>query len=161
MKIYIKSSNEMQAYLAIVSKALCDAGHEVRTLYDVRNNQAGKDGCDICLELTAGGLQKLKTEVKQPPVSVGNKADDRIQKMVLVIGKSALPRRAIVDGLHLKQNSRAIFINNYLKPAVAKGLVTMTCPAHPSLPEQTYRLTANGLDLYKELKNHFAYPPAR
>ena len=151
MKIYIKSTNEMQAYLAIVSKALSDAGHEVRHRKNVRNDQIGKEHSDICLELTAGGLHEHKSEAKQSPATVGSKVDVRIQKLVFVIGRASLPRRAIVDALQLRQKSRAIFINNYLKPAVAKGYVTMTCPAHPNLPEQAYRLTANGLDLYKEL----------
>ncbi|MBO5619901.1 MAG: hypothetical protein J5902_07960 [Paludibacteraceae bacterium] len=151
MKIYIKSSNEMQAYLAIVSKALSDAGHVVRNQNNTRNDQTGKERCDICLELTAGGLHQCHTEVKQSSETVSCKADVRIQKLVLVIGNAALPRRAIVDALQLRQKSRAIFTYNYLKPAISKGYVTMTHPAHPNLPEQSYRLTANGLNLYKEL----------
>ena len=139
MKIYIKCSKESEAYRPLVMKALVDAGHEVQYATQVRNDAAGKAGCDVCIE-------PLPT-----PVAAPLKVDVRIQKMVLVIGKATLPRRAIVDGLHLKQKSRAVFINNYLKPAVSQGLVTMTCPAHPNLPEQAYRLTANGLDLYAEL----------
>lgn len=151
MKIYIKTAADTQAYLPMVVKALQDAGHEVRYKALVRNDAAGKEGCDLCLELTAGGRQKLFAKPAPAVVSAPPREDVRIEKMVLVIGESVLPRRAIIDGLQMKQKSRAIFINNYLKPAMEKGYVTMTHPAHPNLPEQAYRLTAKGLDLFREL----------
>ena len=151
MKIYIKCSNESLAYRSLIIKALRDAGHEVSYDMQVRNDASGKASCDVCIDLSLGGLSQLRPKAAPSPVAVVNKIDFRIRKLVMVIGKSALPRRAIVDGLHMRQNSRAIFINNYLKPAVAQGLVAMTCPAHPNLPEQAYRLTAKGLDLYAEL----------
>ena len=151
MKIYIKCSNESLAYRSLIIKALRDAGHEVSYDMQVRNDASGKASCDVCIDLSLGGLSQLRPKAAPSPVAVVNKIDFRIRKLVMVIGKSALPRRAIVDGLHMRQNSRAIFTNNYLKPAVAQGLVAMTCPAHPNLPEQAYRLTAKGLDLYAEL----------
>ena len=151
MKIYIQCSKESQAYRSLIIKALRDAGHEV--LYDalVRNNASGKASCDLCIDLSLGGLSELRPKEVSSPVAVVTKIDFRIRKLVLVIGKASLPRRAIVDGLHMKQKSRAIFINNYLQPAVTQGLITMTCPAHPHLPEQTYHLTSKGLELYAEL----------
>lgn len=145
MKIYIQCSNESLAYRSLIMKALRDAGHKVY------NDALGKADCDVCIDLSLGGLSQAKPQADPSPVAAVNKIDIRIQKLVLAIGKTALPRRAIVDELHLKQKSRAIFINNYLKPAVAKGLVAMTNPAHPNLPEQAYRLTAKGLALYAEL----------
>ena len=80
-----------------------------------------------------------------------SREDARIQKLVLVIGKKSLPRRQLVAELGLRQKSRKVFIDNYFKPAQAKGYITFAFPAHPSLPEQAYRLTAEGLDLYAEL----------
>jgi hypothetical protein len=152
MKIYIKTAADTQAYLPVVVKALQSAGHEVRYKALVRNDSAGKEGCDLCLELTAGGLQKLVDKPAPAVAVVQPREDVRIEKLILVIGESVLPRRAIVDGLQLKQKSRAIFINNYLKPAVSKGYITMTQPAHPNLPAQAYRLTPKGLDLFRSLK---------
>ncbi len=151
MKIYIKCTEEMNGYRALLVKALRDAGHEVEYNALVRNDAAGQAGCDLHLELSAGGLHRGSSPVTPPPVSSAKKIDFRVQKLLLVIGHATLPRRAIVDGLHLKQKSRAVFINNYLKPAMTQGLVTMSCPAHPNLPEQMYRLTADGLDLYSAL----------
>ena len=90
------------------------------------------------------------TIAKQRP-KPESKEDARIQKLVLVIGKQSLPRRQIVADLGLKQKSRKVFIDNYFKPTLAKGYITYAFPAHPSLPEQAYRLTAQGLDLYAQL----------
>jgi hypothetical protein len=104
------------------------------------------------MELSAGGLQKLVDNQSTAVVMTPAREDVRIEKLVLVIGESVLPRRAIIDGLQMKQKSRAIFINNYLKPAVSKGYITMTQPAHPNLPVQAYRLTPKGLDLFRSLK---------
>ena len=84
----------------------------------------------------------------QKPLS---KEDARIQKLVLAIGKQTLPRRQLVADLGLRQKSRKVFIDNYLKPTQSEGYITFAFPAHPSLPEQAYRLTAEGLDLYAEL----------
>ena len=153
MKIYIQCSKESRAYRSLIIKALRDAGHEVHYDAEVRNDAHGKAGSDVCLDLSLGGLSqaKLQSTPAPTPVSTVSKIDFRIQKLVLVIGRARLPRRAIVDGLRMRQKSRAIFINNYLKPAMSQGLVTMTCPAHPNLPEQAYHLTAKGLDLYTEL----------
>lgn len=80
-----------------------------------------------------------------------SKEEARVLKLVLALGKQTLPRRQLVAEMNLRQNSRKVFIDNYLKPAQAKGYITYAFPAHHSLPEQAYRLTANGLDLYKQL----------
>ena len=80
-----------------------------------------------------------------------SKEEARIQKLVLAIGKQTLPRRQIVADLGLCQKSRKVFIDNYLKPTQAKGYITFAFPAHPSLPEQAYRLTSKGLELYSSL----------
>ncbi len=93
-------------------------------------------------------IQPTITKEKPKPTS---KEDVRIQKLVLVLRKQSLPRRQIVAGLGLRQKSRKVFIDNYLKPTQAKGYITFAYPAHPSLPEQAYRLTAKGLDLYAQL----------
>ena len=151
MKIYLQTTHETQVYLPLLLRALEASGHEV--LYNdlVRNDSSGRQVCDLCLELSVGGLQSKKAQQMSSVAVMPSKAESRMRKIVLVLGNSTLPRRAIVDGLHLRQNSRAIFVNNYLKPAIAKGYVEMTCPAHPNLPEQTYRLTSKGLAFHKEI----------
>lgn len=93
-------------------------------------------------------IQPTIAKERPQPVS---KEDARIQKLVLAIGKQTLPRRQIVAELGLRQKSRKVFIDNYLKPTQAKDYITFAFPAHPSLPEQAYRLTAKGLDLYAQL----------
>ena len=79
------------------------------------------------------------------------KIEERVQKLVAVIGEGAHSRRELMAALGLRQVSRRNFYENYMKPATARGLVTMQCPEHPSIPEQAYRLTANGLEYLEEL----------
>ena len=82
-----------------------------------------------------------------------SKMEQRVQKMVRVIGNVSLKRREIIDLLGLKQKSRCIFINNYLKPAVEMGYVKKLMGHVPSAPEQAYRLTDKGIELYNQLTN--------
>ena len=80
-----------------------------------------------------------------------NKIDARVQKLLLVIGKQALPRRQIMADLGLRQKSRKSLIDNYLKPAYAQGYIDFAYPNSPNKPEQAYKLTAKGLEQYKTL----------
>lgn len=77
--------------------------------------------------------------------------DVRIQKMVMTLGKQAMKRRLLIAELGLKQRSRPCFINNYLKPSLSQGLVEFAHPNSPTSPEQAYKLTAKGLELYNQL----------
>ncbi len=79
------------------------------------------------------------------------KIEERVQRLVKVMGKGVHPRRELIAALDLGQESRRNFYDNYMKPARAKGLVTMQCPEHPSIPEQAYRLTGKGLEYWEEL----------
>ena len=76
------------------------------------------------------------------------KVDDRLNRLVLIIGTDVLPRRELIAALDARRNFR----DNYLKPATAKGLVKMQFPEVPSRPEQAYKLTAKGLELFSKLK---------
>ena len=80
------------------------------------------------------------------------KTDERIRRLVVVIGNETLPRRQLIADLDLRQDSRRNFYSNYLHPAITKGFVCMSKPYSPSSPEQAYRLTANGLDFLEKLK---------
>ena len=64
-----------------------------------------------------------------------------------------MPRRQIIAYLDLKQNSRRVFIDNYLKPAIAQGYVVMARPSSPNSPEQAYRLSTDGLELWTQLQS--------
>ena len=102
-----------------------------------------------CMEMK---LDKSPLEPLEPRnVLPKTKSDARVQKMVLVIGKQMLPRRQIMADLGLKQKSRQAFIDHYWRPAWEQGLIELAYPNIPHRPEQTYRLTANGLDLYAHL----------
>lgn len=80
------------------------------------------------------------------------KTEERVERLVLIIGEETLPRRELIAALGLRQQSRRNFYTNYLNPARARGLVCMAFPEIPSLPEQAYRLTADGLDFLAQLR---------
>ena len=88
----------------------------------------------------------------QPRLIPKDKEEARVYKLVLVLGKQVLPRRQIIADLGMRQQSRHTFINNYWRPAWERGLMDLAYPASPNKPEQAYRLTAKGLDLYAQLK---------
>jgi len=81
------------------------------------------------------------------------KTEERIERLVMEIGKGSLPRRALIAGLGLRQDARRNFRDNYMKPATSRGLVKMRFPEIPSLPEQQYVLTEKGLEFWEELKS--------
>ena len=80
-----------------------------------------------------------------------DKEEARVYKLVLVLGKQVLPRRQIIADLGMRQQSRHTFINNYLRPTWERGLIDHAYPNTPNKPEQAYRLTPKGLDLFAKL----------
>jgi uncharacterized repeat protein (TIGR04076 family) len=82
-----------------------------------------------------------------------DKATERVHKLILAIGDQTMPRRQIIAYLGLKQNSRCNFINNYLRPAMTKGYLVMARPCSPNSPEQAYRLSADGLAIWTQLRS--------
>ena len=92
-----------------------------------------------------------KSKIK-PHLFPKDKEEARVYKLVQVIGKQVLPRRQTIADLGMRQQSRHTFINNYLRPTWERGLIDHAYPNTPNKPEQAYRLTAKGLDLYAQLK---------
>ena len=100
---------------------------------------------------TGGEASTEKSKIK-PHLFPKDKEEARVYKLVQVIGKQVLPRRQIIADLGMRQQSRHTFINNYLRPTWERGLIDHAYPNTPNKPEQAYRLTAKGLDLYAQLK---------
>ena len=97
------------------------------------------------------GTEKTCSQPK-PRLIPKDKEEARVYKLVLVLGKQVLPRRQIIADLGMRQQSRHTFINNYLRPTWERDLIDHAYPNTPNKPEQAYRLTAKGLDLYAQLK---------
>ena len=95
--------------------------------------------------------EQPKIEEPKPLQKPVPRADARIQKLVRIVGKQVLPRRQLIADLGLKQKSRKSWLENYLWPATEQGLITFAYPLSPNKPEQAYKLTAKGLDLYNQL----------
>jgi uncharacterized repeat protein (TIGR04076 family) len=87
----------------------------------------------------------------KPKLIPKDKEEARVYKLVQVLGKQVLPRRQIIADLGMRQQSRHTFINNYLRPTWERGLIDHAYPAVPNKPEQAYRLTPKGLDLFARL----------
>jgi len=98
-----------------------------------------------------GGVTSAEKGKITPRLVPKDKEEARVYKLVQVLGKQVLPRRQIIADLGMRQQSRHTFINNYWRPAWERGLMDLAYPASPNKPEQAYRLTAKGLDLYERL----------
>lgn len=80
-----------------------------------------------------------------------DKAEWRLRKLVLILGRNTLTRKQIMATMGLKEKSRKAFTDNYFKPALAGNYIEFAYPGTPSKPIQAYRLTPLGLDLYMSL----------
>lgn len=94
--------------------------------------------------------EEQQTETKGRPIPA-NKEEARVFKLVLVVGRQVLPRRQLVADLGLRQKSRRNFSDNYLRPTYLKGYIDFAYPNSPNKPEQAYKLTSAGLELYNLL----------
>ena len=103
------------------------------------------------------------TSQPKPYLVPKDKEEARVYKLVQVLGKQVLPRRQIIADMGMRQQSRHTFINNYLRPTWERGLIDHAYPNTPNKPEQAYRLTAKGLELWAELtgntNNHILESP--
>lgn len=67
---------------------------------------------------------------------------DPVNRILLGLQNGALPPTQIQKALGLKH--RPTFRENYLRPAIASGMIEMTIPDKPNSRLQKYRLTAKG-----------------
>ena len=126
----------------------------------MRNPMSAMISCNDGFRPMSFYIELLDETSSQPTLPVSSpkvvlapidKAQERIHKLLLAIGDQTMPRRQIIAYLGLKQNSRCTFLNNYLKPAISKGYIVMARPSSPNSPEQAYRLSADGLELWSKL----------
>ena len=126
----------------------------------MRNPMSAMISCNDGFRPMSFYIELLDETSSQPTLPVSSpkvvlapidKAQERIHKLLLAIGDQTMPRRQIIAYLGLKQNSRCNFLNNYLKPAISKGYIVMARPSSPHSPEQAYRLSADGLELWFKL----------
>jgi ATP-dependent DNA helicase RecG len=79
------------------------------------------------------------------------RASREIDRVLLVLD-GEMKRADIQELLELK--NRDSFMENYLQPAMAEGLVEMTIPEKPNSSKQSYRLTTQGLQLQKAIREN-------
>ena len=146
--IIVSTSNDSDSYGSRLAqhftKGAKAAGMEVEIIS--LGGKTMEEAYEIGKRLSAPATKETPA-ISQPTIKV----DVRVQKMVLVLGRKILPRRQIIADLGLQQRSRPCFINNYLKPTLSQGYIEFAYPNSPHKPEQAYKLTAKGLELYDQL----------
>lgn len=86
-------------------------------------------------------LTALRDALKEiPPTDQDSDQEtDQVKKLLQVLANDTLTAAELMERLSLKH--RPTFRNNYLKPALAKGLIEMTVPDKPNSKNQKYRKT--------------------
>ena len=80
---------------------------------------------------------------------LNNIVTPRLVRLIKAIGKDTLTRRGICGNMNLR--ARKNLWDMYMTPAMEKGLVRMLYPESPNSPDQAYRLTPKGLEIYNAL----------
>ena len=151
--IVISTNNDSDSYSSRLAqhftKGAKEAGIEVDTFS--LGGKTMEEAYEIGKKLFASTDKSVPKKITQTQPEQPIKTDVRVQKMVLVLGEKILPRRQIIADLGLRQHSRPCFINNYLKPTLSQGYIEFAYPNSPHKPEQAYKLTDKGLNLYHRL----------
>lgn len=86
-------------------------------------------------------LTALRDALKEIPATDqdGDQETDQVKKLLQVLADDTFTTVELMERLNLKH--RPTFRNNYLKPALAKGLIEMTIPDKPNSKNQKYRKT--------------------
>ena len=80
-------------------------------------------------------LTALRYALKEIPAT--DPVTDPVAKLLAVLADKELSISELMKLLNLKH--KPTFRNNYLKPALAKGVIEMTVPDKPSSKNQKYR----------------------
>ena len=80
------------------------------------------------------------------------KGNDRVRKMVRLLGKEVMTRQGLMAGLGLKKQGIRNFRMKYMIPAREQGYVVMQYARTPHYHEQAYKLTQKGLDYLAEIE---------
>lgn len=67
---------------------------------------------------------------------------DQVHRLLKMLGDEVISVVQLMAKLNLSH--RPTFRNNYLNPAIEKGLIEMTIPEKPQSSKQKYRLTEKG-----------------
>lgn len=106
-----------------------------------------------CFQFSANFLRMVFPSAE--PVNTTDQAIDQVAdqatdqvKALLSVMINEHNRSELMDFLNLSHNHT--FRQNYLHPAIEKGLIELTIPDKPNSSKQKYRLTVKG----KQLKEH-------
>lgn len=80
------------------------------------------------------------------------KGNDRVRKMVRLLGKEVMTRQGLMAGLGLKKEGIRNFRVSYWYPARDAEYVRMVYAGSPNCPIQAYKLTDKGKAYFEDLK---------
>jgi len=92
-------------------------------------------------------LEAITSSVFDGTPHVAPQATPQVEQLLDAL-KGDMGRDDLLAALGL--SDRKHFLEAYLQPALASGLVSMTNPASPKSPKQRYRITAQGLAVLKQ-----------
>lgn len=98
-------------------------------------------------QASAEPVNTTEQAIDQAIDQVADQATDQV-KALLSVMINEHNRSELMDFLNLSHNHT--FRQNYLHPAIEKGLIELTIPDKPNSSKQKYRLTVKG----KQLKEH-------
>ena len=118
---------------------------------NIGTSQDSEPHCPARLRGSANATPKHPKQTAPAVDATTDKEDARVMRLLRVIGMQKLPRKQVMADLGLKQNSRKSFVENYLRPAWAKGYICFEYPFSPNAPLQAYCLTKLGRKRYTSL----------
>lgn len=84
------------------------------------------------------------------------KGNDRVRKMVRLLGKEVMTRQGLMAELGLKREGIRNFRMKYWYPSRDAGYVMMVYAGAPTCPVQAYKLTEKGREYLAELQKQEA-----
>jgi predicted HTH transcriptional regulator len=103
----------------------------------------------ISLKFSGDQQQNSDQATDQATDQVSDQVSDEIKRLIFGLN-GEMKRSEIQTLLHLKHSGN--FRNNYILPALERGLIEMTIPESPNSPNQKYTLTTLGNRLKTQLK---------
>jgi ATP-dependent DNA helicase RecG len=107
-----------------------------------------REGC-----LFTATVHRLEEVQKQPPRTTQSPTQltDPVDRLIQALGGNELSSSELREALNLKH--RHTFRQNYLHPALERGVIEHTIPEKPQSRHQKYRLTVSGRSLLADLGN--------
>jgi len=96
-------------------------------------------------------IPQVPPNLSQTCLELAQNLPSQVKNLIITINTLSLSKKEMLGLGKLPCKSRETLEQNFLSPAIDKGLVTMQYPESPKHPLQKYRLTEKGLEILKFL----------